>query len=638
MFERTSQSALVGLLLVIGFLCYANALLNGFVFDDHSFVLGNPFLYSFHYWREIVSGPILTAEGVHKISNYYRPLVTLSFLFSYQLFGPVAFGFHLVSLAAHLAIVTMLFFLTERMFRHRAIAFVAAALFAVHPVHAESVAWISGLTDLELTLFLLLAFWAFRAAARPGGKTSAVMQLAAAGSLMLALFAKEQALVFPLLAALYEHLYRDDRGETNWKQKVLRYGPLWLVGLAYAVLRVQLLGSFAPILQRPYMSRWEAFLSSFALLGDYAWKLMFPVKLGVWYGFHESRSLFDLKVLAGAAVLLGCFIVIVALRKRAPAVSFGVIWFLVTLSPVLNARVMATSVFADRYLYLPSVGFCWIVAWGWWSLWQRRAARPAVWRAALAGALAAVTVLYALRTVTRNRDWKTDIALYTEALRVSPDALFMRNCLGLAYWTQGNLRAAEQQWQEALRMAPDNPADINYLSMLYLREKRYDEAEEYVRRALTLYPKDPIVHIHLAEISLAQGLTLQAEQHFQAALAVAPFDVRAHNGLGGIYAQAGRLAEAEQHYRQALSNLPNSESFTGLGDIYWRRGEGEPAADFYRKALAIVPTNSHAHFALGEIHAASGRITEAIREYEAGLETDQFNAPARVELDKLRAR
>jgi len=638
MFERPSRAALLGLLLLTGFLCYANALLNGFVFDDHAFVLGNPFLYSFHYWREIISGPILTAVGVHKVSNYYRPLVTLSFLFSHRLFGPVAFGFHLVNLVVHLAIVSVLFFLTERMFRQRAVAFVAAALFAVHPIHTESVSWISGLTDLELTLFILLAFWAYWAAARPGGKTSVGMHMAAVGSLTLALFAKEQALVFPALATLYEHLFRDDRRETNWKQKVLRYGPLWLVGLAYAFLRMQILGSFAPILQRPYVSRWEAFLSGFALLGDYAWKVVFPVKLSVWYGFHESRSLLDVKVLAGSAVLMGCFIVILALRKRAPAVSLGVIWFLVTLSPVLNARVMATSALADRYLYLPSVGFCWILAWGWWTLWERSAVRPALWRPVLATALAAVTVLYVLRSVTRNRDWKTDIALYTSALRVSPDALFMRNCLGLAYWTRGNLQAAEQQWQEALRMAPENPVDLDYLSMLYLRQRRYDEAEKYVQRALTLYPKDPSGHIHSAQISLAKGAVPQAEEHFQAVLTVAPFDVSAHNGLGRIYAQAGRLAEAEQHYRQALSNLPNSESYTGLGDIYWRRGEGEQAADFYRQALAIVPTNSHAHFALGEIYAASGHNAEAIHEYEAGLETDQFNSQARAEVEKLRAR
>ena len=626
----------MGLLLLLAIIPYANTLLNGFVFDDNVFVLNNLYLLNFHHLREIFTGPVLTAAGPHRILNYYRPLVTLSFLLSYHFFGPVAFGFHLVSLALHAAIVCLFFFFTERLFRNRRLAFVAAVLFALHPIHSESVAWISGLTDLEVTLLLLLAFWFFHGLPRPTGKTSTWMQLAGLGSYALALLAKEQAMLFPPLAMLYEHYYRDDRKETSGLEKLRRYGAFWLLAIVYLAVRIRFLGSFAPVLYRPDLTRTEALLSGLALLGEYLGKLFWPVKLSVWYSFHKSTSPWDLHVLAGAGGLLACLAFFLALWKRERAVSFGIIWLLVMLLPVLNARWMTGSAFGDRYLYLPSIGFCWVVAWGLLSLWERASARPAVWRWALAGIGVVIAGLCTLRIVTRNRDWRSDITLYTQALEVAPDSLVIRNLLGLAHWTCGNLRAAETQWQTALQQSPTSVWDLNHLAMLYLHERRYAEAEQRVRRALEIRPDDATAHMHLAELHLVRGSTREAEQHLRTAATLAPFDVEANNRLARLFEQEGMLPEAEQHFRQALESSPNSESLTGLGDVAMRQGNMDQAEGFYRQALTLKFTNSHARFRLGAIYAQRGQTAEARREYALGLEADPFNAEARAALEKLR--
>lgn len=631
-----SRRTLLTILLTSVLALYANSLLNGFVFDDNAFVVDNPFLYNYEHVREILTGPVLTAAGPQRILNYYRPLVSLSFLLSYQFFGPVAFGFHLVSLMVHALIVGLLFFLTERMFQNRNLAFAAASVFAIHPIHNESVVWISGLTDLQVTLFLLLAFWFFCALPRPAGSASIVFHLASAGSFCLALLSKEQAMVFPALTTIYEHCYRPDREQTSRLQKVRRYGVFWLVALVYLAVRIRFLGAFAPVKYRPSLTLVETLLSSLALFGEYFGKLFWPANLSVYYAFHKASSPLDPRVFAGAGALLCCLSVFLALWKRDRTVSFGVIWFLVTLSPVLNARWIAGSAFGDRYLYLPSVGFCWIVGWAWASAWERAPSSPAIWRKAMAGGAAIITLFCAIRVVNRNRDWQTDITLFRSALDVSPDAHTIRDLLGLAYWNRGSLQGAEDQWQEVLRRAPADAWALDYLGLLRSRQGRYAEATEYIQRSLAIRPDNGTAHRHLAELYLAQHEDGKAEQHLLTAVSFSPEDWRAHNVLGRLYGAAGKLLQAEKHFRQAMENSPNSESCSGLGDIYLRRGAISEAESFFKKALSLEPSNSQAHFGLASTYSAQGQVAEAIREYETGLGTDPFNVMERAKLEMLR--
>ena len=151
----------------------------------------------------------------------------------------------------HAVVVCAVFLLTKRMFQNRNLALMAAALFAIHPIHSEAIAWIAASPDLELSLFYLLTFWLFLAVARPGGRFSYFAQLAMAGSFVLTIFSKEQAVTLPVLATVYEHFYRADREETRPAQKVRRYAVLWLLTVAYLLFRVRVLGALSSGLQRP---------------------------------------------------------------------------------------------------------------------------------------------------------------------------------------------------------------------------------------------------------------------------------------------------------------------------------------------------------------------------------------------------
>src|SRR5208337_4273998 len=230
-----TDALLLTVLAILAALPYLNTLRNLFVYDDTIQVVNNPYLQNFHHLKEIFTTPVWSFVGGDYSHNYYRPLMSFGYLLCRQFFGARPLAFHLVNLVLNLLVVLLLFLVTLRMFNDRLVAFVAAGLFAVHPIHSESVAWIAAVTDLELTLFYLLTFWFFLGLPKWGGRRLILGQLSMAASFVLALLAKEPAVTLVALATLYEHACREDRKETSAGIKISRYGPLWLLALVYLI-------------------------------------------------------------------------------------------------------------------------------------------------------------------------------------------------------------------------------------------------------------------------------------------------------------------------------------------------------------------------------------------------------------------
>jgi len=496
---------------------------------------------------------------------------------------------------------------------------------------------VAAVTDLELTIFYLLTFWCFLHVARLGGGRSDRAQLAMAGSFVLALVSKEQALTLPFLATAYEHFYRDDRAETTLVQKFWRYGFLWMLGAAYLLFRVRFFGSLAPVLQISNLTWYQTALSAVTLVGQYCAKLLWPVHLCAFYVFRRSTTFLDPRFLAGLAVMIIGAVLFAVLWRRARVASYALLWFLVTLGPVLNPRWMAANVFAERYLYLPSVGFCWLVAWGWVKLWERAAQQPPLKRQVLVAALSLVAALYVIRAVTRNPDWHDDVRLYTVTLASSPNSYHIRNNLGTVYWRQGRIDAAEQEWRKALELSPRNVIFINNLGLVFAHRKQYADATAYFQRSMRYKPNYTDAHLNLGNVYEELGQHADAELQFRAAVALSPLNVDARNKLGKLYLDSGRLREAEEQFRRSVASEPNWTAYAGLGDIYVRWNDGARAEQSYRRALELQPYESRVHFSLGAFYVSAGRGAEAIREYQMGLETDPANPEARASLEKLKS-
>lgn len=601
--ERAHQLAVLLVLVATAALPYLNSLTNDFAFDDTVQVLQNPYIQSAHYLRQIFTGTVWSFVSTGARTNYYRPMMTLGYLATFKMFGLSAFGFHLVNLLLHTCVVVLVYMVTQQMFRNERISLLAALIFALHPIHTESVAWVAAVTELELTTFCLLAFYYFLIMVRDG-RLSRTKWLVMSASFVLALFSKEQAVMLPFLATVYEHFYRADREQTSFWVKCKRYAPLWGLDIGYGLFRIHTLGSFTPVGHRFGLTRYEIVLSAIALIGQYAEKLLWPVQLCAFYVFHKSTSLHDPRVLFGGlgAVFLGIGL-FAYLWQRGRLVSFGLIWFCVTLAPVLNAELIGENVFTERYLYLPSVGFCWIVGWFVGCV-LLAPSRRLYWRRAVVAAVGLVLIACAWRVVIRNRDWQNDKILFTRTLAAEPEACSIRMNLGDDYRQQGDVQTAERIWREALHMCPNSTATLSNLGGLYTDEGRPLEGLDMLEKAVAMNPSDSATHLSLA---VGYGRSRQpekAESEFKVTLGLAPLSVRAYEGLALVYWQTGDLSNAELMFKRGAS---------------------------------ILPYDTRMHMFLGKLYTSTHRISEAESEYKEVLRIDPSNAEALIGLTRMQA-
>ncbi len=632
---------LVAALLACATLPYLNILFNGFVYDDDTQLLRNPYVRSFQHLKEIFTTNVWSFAGT-TVSNYYRPMMTLGYLISYKIFGLRPYGFHLVSLLLHTLVVCLVFALTQRLTGDRVWAFVAGALFALHPIHTESVAWIAAVTDLEVTFFCLITFGLYLAMARPGGGRSERLLAVMGATFLLALLSKEQAMTLPALATVYEHFYRADRSETSTTQKLARYGVLWFVSVVYVLFRLHFFGAMAPEEKFGQVTPLQIVLSAIALVGQYVWKLLWPVRLCVFYVFHPSRSLFDPYVLAGLLVLLASaalfFFFWRSRERNVRFASFAILWSFATLAPVLNAHWVGENVFTERYLYLPSVGVAWLVGLGATKLWSRAAARPAQrWALALVGVT--VGMLYAARIVIRDREWNNDIVLYTRTLDFNPDAYPIRLNLGIALKSQGRVGEAIAQYSEALRIKPDFPEAHFNLGNALASQGRVGAAIAQYSEALRIKPDYPDAHFNLGNVLGSQGRVGDAIAQYSEVLRIRPGSSQTHNNLGVALARQGRVGEAIAQYSEALRIKPDfPEAHNNLGSALASQGRVGEAIAHYSEALRIKADYPEAHENLGIALASQGRVGEAIAQYSEALRLKPDYPEARRLLDDLMSR
>jgi Tfp pilus assembly protein PilF len=456
----------------------------------------------------------------------------------------------------------------------------------------------------------------------------------------MALLSKEQALMLPALAAAYEHFYRDDRGATSLRIKLSRYLPLFATAAAYLTFRIVGFGGFAPSVSRPDLRWGGVILSAIALTGGYLWKLIWPVHLSAFYVFHESHSIRDPHVLAGLAALLICLALFVWLWRSAHELSFAFLWMGATLAPVLNARWLPAGVFAERYLYLPSVGFCWLVAWAATKAWRAAPSekptplRLLLWRT-MPVALGIVAILYGARTIRRNRDWRSDEVLYQRILDEQPDAQFIRTNLGVIYFNRGDMAGAEREWTQSLGPLHPYAATLNDMGLLRSSQKRYHEAIAYFEQAMHDRPNYVDPYKNLAVAYAEMGRLADADREFRKAVELAPLNSGVRDAYGHFLLDQSRPADAQEQFAASAENDPNADAYSNLGDLLLRNGDTEKARTAYKAALALNAFDNRADLGLAKIDEQAGRTADALQEYRASLNMDPTNAGALAGVHRL---
>jgi tetratricopeptide (TPR) repeat protein len=627
-----SDQILIGGLILLSLIAYGNTLFNSFVYDDQQQILQNPYVKSWRYLPQIFGSTVWSFIGAAGLTNYYRPLMTFAFLILWQIFGDIPFGFHLFNITLNAAVVAMVFSAGRRLFNDRRIAWLAAALFAVHPIHTEVVNWIAALPELQVTFFVLLSFWLYTQVDRGAFK----IYFGTVACFALAMLSKEPALMFAPLAIVYEHFARPGNDATPIKTKFARYIPICVVAAGYLLLRIALFGKLAPVLQRPQVTWPQAIYSAFALVGGYLKYLFWPAPLSAFHVFHPSFSLAEARVLAGLTVFAVAGVLILYLYKRAPAAAFCIFWMGITIAPMLNARWMATNVFTERYMYLPSVGFCWLVAWTGISIWDRLSSTAMLPRRAIALAFSAIILISLAAVIRRNSIWRDDLTLYTSTLQTNPDAAIIRSNLGALYYDSMQVDRAIAEWQVALAQKPDNIVTMDALGIGYTQVGRYAEAEALFQQALAAKPLWGDSHFNHALLLQKTSHMPEALQEFKTGVTLSPLSGAAHRWYGEALLETGQLDEAAVQLQQAVELEGTLESMRDLVNAYVRQGRYAEAEPVLRRIIAKFPIDTSAHLLLGKALENSGKLDQARIEYQTALAADPANLDAKAGVERLK--
>lgn len=539
---------------------YAGTLAAGFVWDDNLMVLQNPWLRDFASIQHIFVASEVGYRPDMAV-NYYRPIKNLAYLATYQLAGATPWAFHLVNVLLHAGATALVLLVCRRFLSDyrtgrgeepRSLdgwaSFAAAAIFAVHPVHVEPVAWIAALPELAYSaagMVSLLAFARWRSA--PGRAWYYVASLATFG---LALLSKEPAVAWLVILVAYDWAVL---GRTGLRERLWALPYVGALG-AYLALRSYALGGFVPTQALEGLSPWLAVLNAFPLLADYLIRLVFPWPLSAFHAFAPVYSLAEPKVLWSLGLVAALGVVAAMLLARRHPASFALAVIVSPLAPVLYVRAVGENAFAERYLYLPSVGLSVLLALGISSA-ARRVPRS---RFALAGVATAVVAVLAYSAVQRTRVWQDDLTLWADNAQTAPTAYTPQVAVGQMLAGSGRFAEAIPYFEAALRVARTEAPDVsetqrkerlrtshNNLGLAFLEVGAAPQAAEHLHAALALDPRAPETHNNLGLLAMRTGEPRRAVFHYVAALELsdaAPAGV--YRNLARAYEAAGMPREA----------------------------------------------------------------------------------------------
>ena len=602
-------------IVLVSLAAYSSVLFNGFVYDDNSQVIDNPWIKDLSHLGDIFSKSVWSFLSGSTISNYYRPFMHIGYMLTYQVFGLKPMGFHLVNLLVHAGVSVLVFLIISGLLKESASPapysylsppFVAALLFATHPIHTEAVAWVAGFPELSFSFFSLLSFYLY---VRSSEGFDANYLLSAA-SFVLAIFSKETALT--VLAFFVVHDFVLKRARTRPFAYFKRYVPFLSATGVYLLLRLRALGGMAPQKAHPDLTAFQYVINIFPLLMKYIEKLLLPVNLNAFHVFHPISSVLELKgIVSLAVVIILVFIAHAAFRKNKLA-FFGMSWIVIPLLPVLYIPGLGENTFAERYLYLPSFGFAILYALLISYVWNN-ASRWAAGFTALSFVLAG---LYFAGTAYRNTIWTNDYSLFSDTVKKSPDGVIPHNNLGVACRDKGLVDEAIEQYRIALRIDPSYPDAYNNLGVAYRDKGLIDKAMEQYRSALRLKPDYAEAHNNLGVAYRSKGLIDEAINQYQIALSLKPDYPKAHTNLGLIYRDKGLTDKAIEQYQIALkSGAAPADVYNNLGVAYRDKGQIDDAIDQYRSALRLDPDYAEAHNNLGVAYRDKGLIDKALEEY-----------------------
>lgn len=587
-------------------------------YDDPDYVTANKFV------KDGLTPSGFVWAFTHFHAGNWHPLTWISHMLDCQLFGLHAEWHHLVSVLFHAANAVLLFLLFDTLTGARWRSAMVAALFALHPLHVESVAWIAERKDVLSTFFGLLSLIAYTHYAHcissqsPKSKT---WFLRAIAFFVLSLLAKPMLVTLPFLMLLLD-IWPLKRIQDTCLRSFLspQFGKLaiekwpWFVLTAVSCLITVIAqksgGALASAENFPLRYR---LANAIVAYFDYLLKSCWPFHLSVFYPLPHALPAGS--VLLAAAVLLIISIVAVASLRRWPVLFVGWFWFLGTLVPVIGLIQVGGQAMADRYTYVPLIGVflaaVWSIAEG-----LRR------FKISLISLIAGTAALafFSSVTVYQQKYWRNSLSLFAHALAVTADNAPAHNNMGTALAAVGKREEALAHYQEAVRLDPNNPHYQNNLGTAFLRAGQPAAAVEHYQAALSADPKFAEAYSNLGTLFLSQHRLGEAITNLSEAVRVDPENGLARSNLGNALLAAGRLDDALVQYLEGVRLNPDDATLhLNAGLALLKANRADEAAVQFSIAARLNPASPEAHFEFGRQLFLQGNFPRALEQFDAAV-------------------
>ena len=522
-------------------------------FDDGLYVTEN-----YRVQKGLSRDNLIWALTTTHASNWH-PLTWISHMLDVQLFGLDAGSHHMTNVYFHILNSLLLFWVLRRMSNNLWQSGFVAAVFAIHPLHVESVAWVSERKDVLSAFFWMLTIGSY---ARYVRRPDPVNYLLTLLLFILGLLAKPMVVTLPFVLLLLDYwplgriqlaLASGDSLRRSFDRLwhlVLEKIPFFIFTLASCIVTFYVQrsgGAVASLDSYPLAVRISNALVAYV---SYIAKMFWPVDLAVFYPYPDSIPAWQ--VLTAAVVLISVFVIVLKAMKGRPYLAVGWFWYFGTLIPVIGLVQIGGQAIADRYTYIPLIGLYIMGAWG----------VPDIlcnWRYKKIGLIFASTILIiALMGLTglQIRYWAGNFTLYDHALKVTSQNHVAHNNLGVTLMEKNKFPAAVKHFSEAIRIKPDQADGYYNIGVVFEKQNNMAKAMEYYAKALKKNSKHIYSHNNFGNALVLKGSYREAIQHYTVALKLAPYDPEVHNNLGVAFMHVSKPDQAVDYFRRALEIKP----------------------------------------------------------------------------------
>jgi hypothetical protein len=485
--------------------------------DDPDYVYENP-----NVQAGITLQTINWAFTTDTASNWH-PLTWLSHMLDWQLYGASAGGHHITNLIFHIANALLLFIVLKQMTNALWQSAFAAALFALHPLHVESVAWVAERKDVLSTFFWILTMWAYlRYVKRP--KVSGYLLITV--FFALGLMAKPMLVTLPFVLLLLDYWPLERFGQRTFFYLIREKIPFMALSAVSSIVTFFVQRDSKAVISLVLFPLRHRVFNSFISYVEYMWKMFRPARLAFFYP-NPGQNVSASYAVLSAVFLLVLTILVLVFAKNHRYLITGWFWYLGTLVPVIGLVQVGNQAMADRYSYITLTGLFIIIAWGVPELLAKLPQRKIVlWMSSFM-----VLSALAICTYRQTRYWKDTIAIHQHALRVTKDNFLVHNSIALQLLKRGQTEQAISHYSEAVRIQPDNPSALNGLGVALCYAGKVDQAIVYYEKSLSIQPKNVDTHNNLGIAFCWQGKFDRGIEHFKQALQIDPDCVDAKNNL-----------------------------------------------------------------------------------------------------------